>query len=176
MGPDQYGLARFAVGICVCRATCPQAALRRARRHNAGFRRRNGAAVCAVALGVRRAAARNQRLIYKQMPEWCLSRWRSISTTTRDTVAAGSVRFAPQWFVAGWGPTSPRGSFPSLPDVAEHLSQVLRLLCPLSRSHCTTDQSRVSSVDNAGRCAGNCGFALPRRDGQERSFGQFAFM
>ena len=61
MGPDQYGLARFAVGICVCRATCPQAALRRARRHNAGFRRRNGAAVCAVALGVRRAAAQNQR-------------------------------------------------------------------------------------------------------------------
>ena len=85
-----------------------------------------------------------KELIYKQMPEWCLSQWRSISTTTRDTVAAGSVRFAPQWFVAGWGPTSPRGSFPSLPDVAEHLSQVLRLLCPLSRSHCTTDQSRVS--------------------------------
>ena len=144
MGPDQYGLARFAVGICVCRATCPQAALRRARRHNAGFRRRNGAAVCAVALGVRRAAAQNQRTDLQADARVVPLAMALNLNDDAGHLAAGSVRFAPQWFVAGWGPTSPRGSFPSLPDVAEHLSQVLRLLCPLSRSHCTTDQSRVS--------------------------------
>ena len=64
-----------------------------------------------------------KELIYKQMPEWCLSRWRSISTTTRDTVAAGSVHFAPQWYVAGWG-TKPRDALSSLPDVAKQLSTV----------------------------------------------------
>ena len=64
-----------------------------------------------------------KELIYKQMPEWCLSQWRSISTTTRDAVAAGSVHFAPQWYVTGWG-TMPLDALSSLPDVAEQLSTV----------------------------------------------------
>ena len=177
MGPDQYGLARFAVGICVCRATCPQAALRRARRHNAGFRRRNGAAVCAVALGVRRAAAQNQRTDL-QADARVVPLAMALNLNDDATPWPPAVCASPR--SGSW-----RGGAPPALAAASPRCRMLQSICRRCCACCAPCHALIAPLTSLGCRRWITPDAVPetvaspyvpRRDGQERSFGQFAFM